>query len=117
MALPAWYCFNAGKQRADLQSMMHLQQQAEFGLQQKQGDFPLTGCCRRVAVPQKRVGDLALLACSLGAHRIPFHLVCAGPPAAANRELRQARKGATVAVTLGAGMWLAQALSISARPP
>jgi len=55
----------------------------------------------------------ANLACSIAAHRIPFFLVCAGPPAAANRELRQARKGATVAATLGAGMWLARTLSLA----
>jgi len=34
-----------------------------------------------------------------------------GPPATANREPRQARKGATVTVTPGAGMWLARAAS------
>jgi len=34
-----------------------------------------------------------------------------GPPATASREPRQARKGATVAVTPGAGMWLARAAS------
>jgi len=31
---------------------------------------------------------------------------CTGPLATINRKLRQARKGATVAVTSGAGVWL-----------
>jgi|TARA_B110000914_G_scaffold220570_1_gene230857 hypothetical protein len=51
------------------------------------------------------------LACSKRLHRIFLPLVCAGPLATARRELRQARKGATVAVLLGAGMWLARAFS------
>ena len=33
-------------------------------------------------------------------------VTCTGPLATINRKLRQARKGATVAVTSGAGVWL-----------
>ena len=35
-------------------------------------------------------------------------VACMGPPATISCELRQARKGATVAVTSGAGVWLVQ---------
>jgi len=56
------------------------------------------------------------LACSKRLHRIFFPLVCAGPLATARRELRQARKGATVAAMLGAGMWLARAFSYFRSP-
>jgi len=40
----------------------------------------------------------------------PSGWVRAGPPAAATRELRQARKGAAVTVMPGAGVWLARIL-------
>jgi hypothetical protein len=40
----------------------------------------------------------------------PFSGVRAGPPAAAIREPRQARKGAAVAEIPGAGVWLARIL-------
>ena len=40
----------------------------------------------------------------------PFHGVRAGPPAAATREPRQARKGAAVMVMSGAGVRLARIL-------
>ena len=36
----------------------------------------------------------------------------AGPPAIINCEPRQARKGATVVVTLCAGVWLARAVTL-----
>jgi hypothetical protein len=39
----------------------------------------------------------------------PLVWVCAGPLATANRELRQARKGAAVTGVPGAGVWLARA--------
>jgi hypothetical protein len=42
----------------------------------------------------------------------PLPWVCAGPLATANRELRQARKGAAVAGVPGAGVWLARAFLI-----
>ena len=35
-------------------------------------------------------------------------VTCIGPPATRSCEPRQARKGATVAVALGAGVWLVQ---------
>ena len=40
----------------------------------------------------------------------PSYGVRAGPPAAAIREPRQARKGAAAAVMPGAGVWLARIL-------
>jgi len=39
-------------------------------------------------------------------------VVRVGPPATASREPRQARKGATVAATPGAGVWLARAATL-----
>ena len=40
----------------------------------------------------------------------PFIWIRVGPPAAAIREPRQARKGAAATVMLGAGVWLARIL-------
>jgi hypothetical protein len=48
-----------------------------------------------------------------GARRDSSMVARVGPPATASREPRQARKGATVAATPGAGVWLARAATIS----
>ena len=53
-------------------------------------------------------------ACSAPRQRILFIWVRAGPLATANREPRQARKGAAVTEMPGAGMRLARALSHNA---
>ena len=47
--------------------------------------------------------------CRVRASLIQCAEVRVGPLATINRELRQARKGAAVAVTSGAGVWLARA--------
>ena len=70
----------------------------------------------KITVPRNKRGTRVrpghLEACSRRQHGIPFAWVCAGPLATANRELRQARKGAAVAGVPGAGVWLARAFLI-----